>query len=206
MSTIFTSFWQNLYLKIIFVIPGVLLAVTFHEFAHGFVAYLMGDKTAKEQKRLTLNPIRHLDPLGTIMLLLFSFGWGKPVPISSSRFKNVRLGLILVSLAGPAANIFLAALIGQVNRLFILPALVKYMLTMAATINIFLAFFNLIPLPPLDGSRIVTALLPAALAQKYQILESYGIAILFLVIFLLPSFFFNLIRLPVAYFSRFLLY
>lgn len=206
MSQIFTSFWQNLYLKVVFVIPGVLLAVSFHEFAHGFVAYLMGDETAKEHKRLTLNPLRHLDPVGTIMLLLFSFGWGKPVPISASRFKNVRLGLILVSLAGPAANIFLAALIGQVNHLVTLPLLVKYMLTIAATINIFLAFFNLIPLPPLDGSRIVTALLPPALAEKYQVLEGYGIAILLLVVLLLPSFFFNLIRLPVEYFSRFLLY
>jgi len=206
MSSVFAAFWQSLYLKVIFVIPGLLLAVTFHEFAHGFVAYLMGDTTAKEQKRLSLNPLRHLDPAGTLMLLFFGFGWGKPVPISSSRFKNVRLGLVLVSLAGPATNILLAALIGQVNHLFALPPLIKEMLIMAATINIFLAVFNLIPLPPLDGSRLVTVLLPVSLAKKYQVLESYGIAILFLVVFLLPSFFLNLIRPPVAYLSRFLLY
>jgi len=206
MSSVFAAFWQSLYLKVIFVIPGILLGVTFHEFAHGFVAYLMGDTTAKEQKRLSLNPLRHLDPAGTLMLLFFGFGWGKPVPISSSRFKNVRLGLVLVSLAGPATNILLAALIGQVNHLFALPPLIKEMLIMAATINIFLAVFNLIPLPPLDGSRLVTVLLPVSLAKKYQVLEGYGIAILFLVVFLLPSFFLNLIRPPVAYLSRFLLY
>lgn len=196
---------SNWSIRIILLVPGLLLAVTFHEFAHGFVAYLMGDTTAKEQKRLTLNPIRHLDVVGTLMLVMFGFGWGKPVPISSRRFKNVRLGLILVSLAGPATNVLLAAILGRILHLVPGNSFLAIMLYFAASINLLLAVFNLIPLPPLDGSRIVTALLPVSLAKKYQLIENYGIAILFLVVFFGSTYFFKIIRLPVEYLSHLLL-
>lgn len=185
--------------------PGLLLAVTFHEFAHGFTAYLMGDKTAQEHGRLTLNPLRHLDVAGTLMLIMFGFGWGKPVPIGSERMKNVRLGVVLVSLAGPFTNILLAAFLGQLYKLFTLNSFLGVIFYAAATINLFLAVFNLIPLPPLDGSRVVMALLPRSLARKYAMLEGYGIAILFLIILFGSSYFYNFLRLPVDYLTRFLL-
>lgn len=162
-------------------IPALLLAISVHEFAHGYAAYLLGDPTAKYQGRLTLNPLAHLDPIGAIMLLVFRFGWARPVPINPSYFKNRRHGTIIVSLAGPVSNILMAWIFYNLVR--IVP---NYMPTLALArtmylfllinlqYNIGLAAFNLLPFPPLDGSKVVASLLPPRLGYSYQRFAQYG--------------------------------
>lgn len=170
--------------EVILIVPVVLIAVTFHEFAHGYTAYLLGDPTPKNQGRLTLNPIPHIDPLGALMLVIAHFGWAKPVEINPYYFKgNRQKGLLLVSLAGPLSNIFLA-IIGLVFLEF-LPqrgyfSLFSYLFVL---ININLAAFNLLPIPPLDGSKILAGLVPPTKLSFLYSLEQYGplIMILFLV-------------------------
>ncbi len=172
-------------------IPAILLALSFHEFAHGYAAYLLGDPTPKQQGRLTLNPLAHLDPLGTIMMLVARFGWARPVPVNPFYFRGDRArGMMLVSLAGPAANILIAfvgvllynflgvhlgTVLGPRNLIFIFLINLIY-------INIYLALFNLIPLPPLDGSKILQGLLPRRYYHVFYKLESYGPIILILLI------------------------
>lgn len=158
---------------ILFSAPGVLLAITFHEFAHGYAAYKLGDNTAKSQGRLTLNPIAHLDPIGTLMLLVAGFGWGKPVsvnPRNYSRRFSVEKSDAIVSAAGPIMNFILAFILSLIYliiyRLF--PIIISStmgnvameIILYAIMINIGLGVFNLIPLPPLDGSKIIRPLLP----------------------------------------------
>ena len=155
-------------------IPGVLVAITFHEFAHGYAAYKLGDNTAKSEGRLSLNPLAHLDPIGTLMLLFAGFGWGKPVNVNPTRYTrkiSMEKGEAIVSLAGPLMNIILAfifALIyGAVLKFasigFLLSTVgdvIKMLLAATISINIGLGVFNLIPLPPLDGSKIIMPFLP----------------------------------------------
>jgi Zn-dependent protease len=161
-----------------FVILSVLLlySVIFHELAHGWVAYKLGDSTAKWLGRLTLNPIKHLDPIGSLMLLVFGFGWAKPVPINLENIPNRRLGLILVSSAGIVANIicaFIAILLLKV----VAPApsgMTEQILYLFARINIMLAAFNLIPIPPLDGSKILMGLTSEAVRRFLVQIEPFG--------------------------------
>jgi Zn-dependent protease len=170
-------------LNLILIAPPILLALTFHEVAHGWVAYKFGDPTAKMAGRLTLNPIPHLDPIGTILLFIVHFGWAKPVPVNPAYFRNPKRDLMWVSLAGPASNLLLALVFGLIFRLLLSGGLmiggeVAYvlviMLKYAVLINIVLAVFNLIPIPPLDGSKILFGLLPRELERHYLEFERYG--------------------------------
>jgi Zn-dependent protease len=154
----------------------LLYSVIVHELAHGWVAYRLGDPTAKYRGRLTLNPLSHLDPIGTAMLFFFGFGWAKPVPVNLQNITHRRRGLILVSSAGIVANMILATLAIFLLRLYnpepgSSPATFLYYL---AQINIMLAAVNLIPIPPLDGSKILMGFLPEGLAHLFSRLEPFG--------------------------------
>jgi Zn-dependent protease len=158
----------------------LLYSIILHELAHGWVAYRLGDSTAKSLGRLSLNPLKHLDPVGTIMLFIFGFGWAKPVPVNFNRLRNRQYGIILVSAAGIIANILLAFLAFFLDRLLspspsgVLAQLLYYL----AQINIILAAFNLIPIPPLDGSKILLGLAPAKFQNIFFRLERYGFFII----------------------------
>lgn len=161
--------------------PAILFGLTIHEFSHGYVAYRLGDPTAKMMGRLTLNPLKHLDPIGTIALFFFRFGWAKPVPINPAYFRHPTRDMALSALAGPAANLITAAIAGLVVRVFILLGITGFALIIAnyfILFNLILCFFNLIPIPPLDGSRLLYHFLPPNLAASYARLERYGFMIL----------------------------
>lgn len=159
----------------------ILIAVSVHEFAHAWAADRLGDPTAKLEGRLTLNPLAHLDPIGTITLILFGFGWGKPVPVDSYNLKNPRRDEALISLAGPMSNLILAIIIGLASNFITIPLNLNYSLL---AINFGLAYFNLIPFSPLDGSKVLLALLPFETAQEAEeFLSQYGLVLL-LVLFI----------------------
>ena len=178
-------------------IPGVLIAITFHEFAHGFAAYKLGDNTAKNEGRLSLNPLDHLDPIGTLMLLFAGFGWGKPVhvnPTNYTRRISMEKGEAIVSLAGPLMNIILAFIFAIVyaaiykfaGLAFIYSTVGQIVIQLIAatiSINIGLGVFNLIPLPPLDGSKIIMPFLPYNAKQWFRNNE-YIFYIVFVVIWI----------------------
>ena len=175
-------------------IPCLIVAIVFHEVAHGWTALALGDPTAKEQRRLSLNPIRHVDPVGTIIvpgaLALFGgpvFGWAKPVPVRKDRLDNPRYGMMAVAAAGPGTNLVLAAIgavvLGLVATTLSLPpgGAVEWVLTglnYFIVINIFLALFNLLPIPPFDGSHILEGLLPRSMAAQYAKLQQVGMFLL----------------------------
>lgn len=175
------------------VILPLLFAITLHEAAHGWVAMKLGDKTALMMGRVTLNPAKHIDPLGTIILpaillvlsnFTMAFGWAKPVPITWQNLKNPRADKAWVALAGPGANLLMAllwALLAKISSLYPLSELAKFLYLMGVYgigINGILMLLNLIPLPPLDGSRVISSILPPRIAAKYDLLEPYGIWIL----------------------------
>jgi len=177
---------------IILLIPPILLALTFHEFMHGYAAYRFGDPTAKLTGRLTMNPLAHLDPFGTLMLFLVHFGWAKPVPVDPRYFKNPKRDMLVVAVAGPLANMVLALASGLLLRLikagglnFLMRAIwepVYVMTILSLQINLALAIFNLLPIPPLDGSKILYGLLPRQYEHLIIPLERYGGYILMAII------------------------
>src|SRR5437764_5803832 len=182
----------------VWVLPLV-IAITFHEAAHGFVAHQLGDKTAWELGRVSFNPLKHIDPFGTLvlpaMLLLahspFLFGYAKPVPVNFRALRNPRIGMVLVALAGPATNIALALFAAAAFHLLpLVPASaaqwVADNLKNTVVINVVLAVFNMLPIPPLDGGRVAVGLLPRWLARPLARVERYGMLVLLLVIFVLP--------------------
>lgn len=158
----------------------LLYSIIIHELAHGWVAYRMGDPTAKYAGRLTLNPIKHLDPIGTAMLFIFGFGWAKPVPVNFNQLHNTRLGLILVSSAGIIANMIFAFLAVLLLRLLAPSSSgsIGQFLYYLAQINIILASFNLIPIPPLDGSKILMGFMPEKFQYALSRLEPFGFFII----------------------------
>jgi Zn-dependent protease len=173
-------------LEFILIAIPLLYSIIFHELAHGWVAYRMGDPTAKSLGRLSLNPIKHLDPMGTIMLFVFGFGWAKPVPVNFNQLRDRRMGMILVSAAGIITNMLLAFSAVFLNRLLSLsplsmPAELLYYL---AQINIILAAFNLIPLPPLDGSKILMGFASPSVQNFLFRLERYGFVIIIALLYL----------------------
>ena len=204
-------------------IPALIIAIVFHEVAHGWTALMLGDPTAKERRRLSLNPIRHVDPFGTLLLpglLALTgapvFGWAKPVPVDKWRLDNPRFGMMAVAAAGPGTNLVLAAIGAVLLGIFlrtIVPAstdpaeitnllmqvvasapiggtgFVLFALSYFILVNLFLALFNLLPLPPFDGSHIVEGLLPPRAAQVYEKLRPFGFPLLFLLLLVIPYFF-----------------
>lgn len=187
-----------LYTASVWILP-VLFAITMHEAAHGWVANRLGDDTALRQGRVTFNPVRHIDPVGTVvlpaMLLVsgvgFLFGWAKPVPVAFGRLGHPRRDMILVALAGPGINIALA--IASALALHLVPLLpdslaewVAANLSNSIILNVILAIFNMLPLPPLDGGRVAVGILPRQLALPLARLERYGLFILIGLIFILP--------------------
>ncbi|MBU1194404.1 MAG: site-2 protease family protein [Proteobacteria bacterium] len=180
----------NLLLKdpfafILIAIP-LLYAIIFHELAHGWVAYRMGDPTAKMLGRLSLNPLKHLDPVGTLMLFVFGFGWAKPVPVNFAQLRDKKTGMILVSSAGIIANMLLAFIAIFIDRLLALPqsSMPALLLYYFAQINIILAAFNLIPIPPLDGSKILMGFAPPKIQNMLFRFEQYGFIIVIGLLFL----------------------
>ncbi|SJZ33784.1 site-2 protease family protein [Garciella nitratireducens] len=171
------------FIQIIYTIPPILIALTFHEFSHGFIAYKLGDPTAKEKGRLSLNPFRHLDPIGFLMLLFFKFGWAKPVPYNPYYFSNRKRGTFLVALAGPLSNLVLAFL--SIIILFVLQpvnGIVSNFFQLLFLYNIIFFIFNLIPIPPLDGFKIIISLLPKTVENLFLKYERFGYLILLILI------------------------
>jgi len=196
------------------VIPAI-LAITLHEAAHGYMALALGDDTARQAGRLSLNPLRHVDRVGTILLpgfllifqlltihrVVFMFGWAKPVPVSAWKFRDPRRGMAVVAVAGPAMNFFLAwvgalllpapqaltdSSMGYLEAVIAQHPLVGLFLFYFILTNLVLGLFNLLPIPPLDGGRIAVGLLPLELARRWAQVERYGIVLVILVVFLLP--------------------
>ena len=185
------SFLMQELLSLLVSVPGLLLCLSLHEAAHGYTAYRLGDPTAKNAGRLTLDPLKHLDPVGTICLLFFHVGWAKPVPVNTRYFKNPRRDTALVSLAGPVSNFLLAAVLLFVRQFLIFSSVMPVyvlglMVHYAAIMSIGLGVFNLIPVPPLDGSKILFSFLPWQQAAKYAKYVQYiqfGLLVLLFVAF-----------------------
>jgi Zn-dependent protease len=170
---------------IIFSLPSILLASSIHEYSHALAATKLGDNTPKYFGRLTLNPLAHLDPIGVIAMVLFKIGWSKPVPITPTNFKNPDIGEAIVSLAGPLSNFLLALILGLILR-FTYPLLnfespvtltILTFLVTFLTVNVVLGVFNLIPIPPLDGHKVVSVILPSKLRYFWKQLDRYGLII-----------------------------
>ncbi len=170
-------------LMFVIVAAAILLALSLHEYFHAWTAYFLGDPTAKEQGRLTINPLAHLDPLGTILLFIVGIGWGKPVPFNPYNLRNQKYGPALVALAGPASNFMMALIVGLLLRFIVIsnPALF-FFFSFFVWINLILGVFNLMPIPPLDGHHILFAILPLS-EQTKIFLSQNGLLLLLGVIF-----------------------
>lgn len=170
---------------IYFWLVGLLLAITFHEAAHAFVADKLGDKTPRYMGRVNLNPLSHLDPIGTLLILFAGFGWGKPVQFNPLSLRNPALGAALISVAGPLTNFLIAAVFAILIRLEVAPL---NLWAQIAAINIMLGVFNLVPFAPLDGEKVVGGLLPRQLREGWANIQAYGIFYLIAFIFLAGPF------------------
>lgn len=184
-----TPLLQSFLQDAIYLIPAVLLSLSFHELSHGYVAFKLGDPTAKQAGRLTLNPLAHIDPLGTLCMLIFRFGWAKPVPVNVMYFKDRKKGMAITAAAGPISNLLLAF----VCMLLFMPVLVyagwttiggyfANFLYIMVLINVGLAVFNLLPISPLDGSKILYAVLPNKIYFSIMQYERYFQPVLFLLL------------------------
>lgn len=198
-------------------LPAILIALSVHECAHAWAAYKLGDPTAKNFGRLTINPLKHLDPLGVLCMIVARFGWARPVPVNSRNLKNPKRDMVLVSLAGPAANIvlaFIGLLVLRILQVFLLPALspvslgsfgtgaivmLLEFLVLFCMLNAGLAIFNLLPIPPLDGSHLLALILPSRIYFKYVQYERY---ISFALVLLLV---FNVLDIPLFYLRSYLM-
>ena len=163
---------------LVLLIPVLLFALVFHEFSHAWVANKLGDPTARYSGRLTLNPLAHLDPFGTLMILFVGFGWAKPVPVDTRYLSNPRVDMMKIAFAGPAANLFLAFIGGMIIRSGFVGGSIAMMIFLFTQINIMLAVFNMIPIPPLDGSQIFSGLMMKKNPELVYKLQRYGPQIL----------------------------
>ena len=195
----------------IYLTPVILISLTLHEYSHGYAAFVLGDDTAKRYGRLTFNPLKHLDFLGTLFIVFFHFGWAKPVPVDPRNFTEPRRHMMFVALAGPAANLVLALIAGFCARMIFLHFQTQVMLfdffCVAVYVNVALAVFNLLPMFPLDGSSILKGLVPESWAAKLTFLDRH-FAVLLLGIFLMDRFantgiFARVLLLPVMFVVQF---
>ncbi|NLK21730.1 MAG: site-2 protease family protein [Epulopiscium sp.] len=200
----------NPILDILIKLPGILCGLTFHEFTHGIIAHFFGDLTPKKEGRLTLNPIPHVDPIGLILLLFMNFGWARPIHTNPSNFKNKKKAMILVSLGGPIANLFVAAIFAIILKLMNIYHInaIQYnwafeMVNYGIMINIVLGIFNLVPIPPLDGSKILFNIIPPR--TYFKIIQYEYILQMLLIILLLTGIIPMLINPVITYIYKFLL-
>lgn len=177
-------------IELLYTLPALLISIAIHEFSHAFVAYKLGDGSQKALGRLTLDPIKHIDPVGFLCIILCGFGWGKPVSIDESRFKNRPKGVMLVSLAGPLSNLLLALLFVIILKILIMTGLIMpvvsssvggilfNMFVLTIQFNVIFSVFNMIPLPPFDGSKVLYYFLPYKAKQAFEKIEQYSLYIL----------------------------
>lgn len=195
------------FVKFGFFVISIIIAITVHEFAHAYAAFRLGDQTANFNRRLNLNPLNHLDPLGTLFIVLVGFGWGKPTPFNPWNLKNPRRDSALISIAGPFSNFLMAAAGAVLFRLIPSDLLVRdYFLGIFVQLNVFLGLFNLVPVAPLDGFKVIGGILPRHLYYGWQSLERYGFMILLFLILFGQDILSLLVGVPGRYLMRVLLF
>lgn len=218
LSSLFRGgFSTSALVELLLLIPIILFSLSAHEFAHGYTAFMLGDETARNYGRLTLNPLKHIDPLGFLMLLFAGFGWAKPVPVSTRHMKNSRWGFVLVSLAGPFTNLVIAtvsaflyfsSIVVQYHlvangfdgkQILTICSLVQSFFALSVSLNVGYAVFNMIPIPPLDGSRLLTACMPRKAAIWFFKYEHIIQLVLFALIIL------DVLNGPISYAIRFVI-